>query len=271
MNPAQQIKYKRAALAYAHAHQLPVPRGYAASFPGVRTPARTLFWTIEHHAGYKPTGTLTTKLQHLLIPPVEPAGPVYGVDVSNHQPNVAWPAVHASGARYAYLKASEGTRFTDAYYSSHRAAANKAGVKIGAYHFARPSTSGTAQAKHFLAVAKPRRGDLLPVIDLEVSDGVGEAGIATWVREFAAAIHRAVGHSPILYTYPAFWRGNMGNTREFSTLPLWIANYGVSHPDIPGGWTSYAIWQFTSSGYLRGVPGRIDRNLAPHGLSALTL
>lgn len=272
LTPTQQVKYKKAARAYAVTHHLPIPRGFVASFPGVRSPARSLFWTIQHHAGLKTTGVLNEPLRNLLIPPPKPTGPVYGVDVSNHQPSVPWAAVRASGAQFAILKASEGTSFADPYYARHRAAANAAGIVIGAYHFARPSGSdGAAEARHFLAIAKPKAGDLIPALDLEVSDGVSASGIQTWIRGFNQVVWQATGHQPFLYTYPAFWRGNVANTHQFSDMPLWIANYGVSRPDVPGGWSSYAIWQFTSSGYLRGVPGRVDRNVAPRGIENLRL
>ena len=39
---------------------------------------------------------------------------------------------------------------------------------------------------------------------------------------------------------------NYGNTyfnrSEFARFPLWIANWGVSKPGIPGKWTSYVYW-----------------------------
>ena len=40
--------------------------------------------------------------------------------------------------------------------------------------------------------------------------------------------------------------------------PLWIANWGVSKPGIPGKWTSYVYWQYSDAGSVSGINGRVD-------------
>ena len=32
------------------------------------------------------------------------------------------------------------------------------------------------------------------------------------------------------------------NDEKFARFPLWIANWGVSKPGIPGKWKSYVYW-----------------------------
>ena len=42
------------------------------------------------------------------------------------------------------------------------------GLRFGGYHLPYPShSSAEQQAEHFLSVAKPKQGDLLPAIDVE--------------------------------------------------------------------------------------------------------
>src|ERR671933_485881 len=60
-------------------------------------------------------------------------------------------------------------------------------------------------------------------------------------------VRHAIGARPILYTYPSFWDA-LGGTSSFRLHPLWIANYEVSEPHLPGAWRRYAIWQYTASG-----------------------
>lgn len=69
-----------------------------------------------------------------------------------------------------------------------------------------------------------------------------------------------------IYTGAFWWPSKMGNTTEFSDLPLWIANYGTNDPDNPrspitevnfGGWTKVAAHQYSST---IGLCGRSVRD-----------
>lgn len=102
-----------------------------------------------------------------------------GVDVAHWNRVTSWTTVAAAGYGYVVVKATEGTT-RDAAYARYRAGASAAGLRVGAYHFARPGgrrrsarlTDARAEADHFAAVAKPRAGDLLPVLDLEKTGGL---------------------------------------------------------------------------------------------------
>ena len=44
---------------------------------------------------------------------------------------------------------------------------------------------------------------------------------------------------------------------------LWVANFGVDEPQVPAAnWAGYgwSVWQFTSTGRVRGVTGDVDKN-----------
>jgi lysozyme len=196
-----------------------------------------------------------------------------GIDVSNNNGAVDWAAVAGSGVAYAFLKASEGTSFVDVFYASNRTAARASGIKVGAYHFARPGQSGPEQqAEHFLSIAHPQAGDLFPTLDLEDHGGLPTARVQRWTAGFLRAVEREVGVKPIIYSGPYFWRSRVGNA-DFSTHPLWLAQYTTSkNADVPGAWPSYAIWQYTSDGTVPGVHGRCDLNRCEDGaLEALTI
>ncbi len=62
-----------------------------------------------------------------------------GIDVSNWQGRIDWLSVSGEGIDFAFMKATEGTTFTDVTYPLNREGAGSIGVPIGAYHFARPS------------------------------------------------------------------------------------------------------------------------------------
>src|SRR5690242_18498881 len=77
-----------------------------------------------------------------------------GVDVSNYQGPINWSSVYGDGVRFAMAKATEGTTFTDAYFSGNMNNGKSAGVQMGAYHFAHPESDCVSpESNHFWAVA----------------------------------------------------------------------------------------------------------------------
>ncbi|GAA3218983.1 hypothetical protein GCM10020256_23450 [Streptomyces thermocoprophilus] len=61
-----------------------------------------------------------------------------GVDVSSHQGNVAWSTLWGSGVKWAYVKATEGTYYTNPYFAQQYNGSYNVGMIRGAYHFATP-------------------------------------------------------------------------------------------------------------------------------------
>lgn len=206
--------------------------------------------------------------------------PVRGVDVSSNQPWIDWERVRAGGFAFAIVKATEGVGFVDPKRAAFAAGARAAGLACGFYHYARPDTHSTgspraairdaeAEADAFLAVLAPAPGDLLPALDLEEA-GLAPRRLVAWARAWLARVEERIGAKPLLYTYPAFWT-RMGGSRAFGAYPLWIAHWGVAAPALPPGWSSYAIWQHSSSGSVPGIPGRADLNRLADGLALADL
>ena len=82
-----------------------------------------------------------------------------------------------------------------------------------------------------------------------------------WVRDWVDEVEKQTGRTPIMYTYYSFWINNMGNTTEFSDMPLWLAYYEDSLPStIPGGWNHVTFWQHSGSGSVDGVNTEVDLN-----------
>ena len=89
-----------------------------------------------------------------LASPVELEGRAnpQGIDVSGYQPSINWSTVKGNGVTFAFIKATEGTGYTNPSFSSQYTGATNAGIIRGGYHFARPDvSSGATQANYFLA------------------------------------------------------------------------------------------------------------------------
>lgn len=196
-----------------------------------------------------------------------------GIDVSSHQHpdniRINYAKVAASGTRFVLVKATEGLTYFNKHYIEDRTRATSVGLITGSYHYAKPSWqlgSAAEQAKYFAALTLSSRlpGDLPPVLDLEESGGLPPIALQLWVNEFVTVMEKLAGRKPIIYTYPSFWRDDMGNTHRFSDYPLWIADYnGKSNPTkpLPGGWRDWTFWQYSCYGRIRGIPVNVDKNV----------
>ena len=191
-----------------------------------------------------------------------------GVDVSHWQGVIDWAKVKVAGKRFAYLKATESTDFIDNTYATNRAQAKAQGIKVGAYHFARPSTTSgdaVAEANWFVKNAAPISGELIPVLDLETTGGLTTAQLQAWTKAFMDRVYTLTGVRGAIYVSPSFWSNNMGNTSSIAVAGykvLWIAHWTTGPaPTIPGNnWNgnSWTFWQYTSSGTVSGIGGRVD-------------
>ncbi len=192
---------------------------------------------------------------------------VLGIDVSRyqHNPSIDWGAVDRDGVGFAFIKATEGVGYTNAYYSADAKASAAAGIYRGAYHFARPDTrtgDAAAEARYFAGVVGSQRvaGTLPPVLDLEASGGLSVSALTAWTTTWLTTVEQLTGRTPIIYVSPSFWEHYLGNSRAFARYPLWIAHYGVSAPRVPGGWPTWTFWQGTSTGRVSGIVGNVDLN-----------
>jgi GH25 family lysozyme M1 (1,4-beta-N-acetylmuramidase) len=193
-----------------------------------------------------------------------------GIDVSHWQGTINWNLVAASGKRFVFMKASEGTSLVDETYAGNRAQAKALGLHVGAYHFARPGRNAgdaVAEADYFLAMSQLVAGDLLPVLDLEVTGGLTPVELQEWVKAYLGRVYERTGARGVIYTSPTFWRNNMADTNWFAIngyRTLWVAHWiSGPAPTVPGGnWggIGWTFWQYTSSGSVPGITGRVDLN-----------
>ncbi|WP_314130377.1 lysozyme [Rothia mucilaginosa] len=203
-----------------------------------------------------------------------PSGGTLGMDVSSHQQNVDWVSAYAAGSRFAYVKATEGTYYTNPYFAQQYNGSAQVGMVRGAYHFANPSTSsGADQARYFVqnGGAWTADGQTLPgLLDIEFNPyleygntcfNMTPAQLTAWTRDFVDTYRSLTGRAPMVYTATSWWSHCVGSP-QFGTLPLHLASYSTVVGAIPAGWSGYDIWQFTDSGPFVGdsnfFPGTVN-------------
>ena len=201
------------------------------------------------------------------VPVPVPVPAPFGPDVSRWQhPNGAkidWAQVRAGGSSFAITKATEGSTYTNPYFATDAADARTNGLVVGAYHYARPAlplSTASDQAAYFAAVLGDVRtpATLPPILDLETTGGLTPGQLVTWAQIFTETLRTATGRVPVVYTYPSFWRVQMGDSRAFLRSPLWLATYRPTPPVPVGGWPAWSLWQYTASATVPGIVGATD-------------
>jgi GH25 family lysozyme M1 (1,4-beta-N-acetylmuramidase) len=194
---------------------------------------------------------------------------VSGPDVSHYQHpggvGIGWTVVRASGHSFVLHKATDGTSWTDATFGPDWRGATSAGLVVGGYHYARPSAAAgnaAAQARHFVAVlgSTRHRGQLPPLLDLESSGGLPPARLIAWTRTFLGTVHALTGRTPVIYSYPYFWKTAMAGTKAFGGYPLWGACYCTAPTNFAGAWRHWTFWQYSDHSSVRGIVGKTDMN-----------
>ena len=185
---------------------------------------------------------------------------VQGIDVSNHQGEVNWPAVASGGIAFAYLKATEGGDFKDQRFAENWRKAAAAGVLRGAYHFFTFRTPGKTQAENFIAAVPKDSSALPPAVDLEFwGNGKYHPGVAEFRGELDDLLRRLrnrYGKEPVIYTSAEFYNPYL---KGYPLKRLWIRDT-LAAPRLPGA-CPWLFWQFTDKGRVRGIRGDVDLNV----------
>lgn len=219
----------------------------------------------------------------LIAAPAAPAA-VRGIDVSRFQEYIDWEQVGETKIRFAYVQASRGSGNdclveptecgADGYYDTNVEAARAEGIAVGAYHraFASGKTRRAAtkdarrEVKAFVrSVDEIPRGDLVPVLDVETPfTDLSDRRLRLWISTWLERVERRLGARPMIYTNASSWAAT-ADTQRFAKdgHRLWVANFDVDEPIVPAAnWAGYgwSVWQFTSTGRVRGIEGDVDKN-----------
>jgi lysozyme len=217
---------------------------------------------------------LATMIVSSLPPAVLPAAPavapvaavsmlIDGPDVSSFQhprgAGINWAKVAREGHEFAIVKATEGTSYVNAWFSRDYTGIRKAGMVRGSYHYAHPrmpiARSALAQARFYVShigtAASTRT--LPPALDLEETGGLSPAQVTAWAQEFLLDVRALTGRTPIIYTYPWFWKYAVADPGAFTRYPLWMAAYHGRTPDAGA-----TLWQYTAGATVNGIKGRVD-------------
>lgn len=177
-----------------------------------------------------------------------------GVDISSYQGETDW-VVLSKQMDFVFVKATEGSSYTDEMFARNFAGARAAGLYTGAYHFFSFDSPGSTQAENFISVLDETgltEGMLPPVIDVELygeytkSPKAAEE-VAAELEDMITALEKRYGKKPMIYcTDRAYRLYNEG----FGDCPLWRRN--VYFKPLRDDWT---FWQYSDTEQLDGYEG----------------
>ncbi len=213
------------------------------------------------------------------------------IDISHNVTVSDFQQVRQAGILAVFHKATEGGDWFDPSYASRQAAAERAGLLWGGYHFGTRQYPGARQAHAFLSAIKPGSRTLL-ALDYELNDpNPRNTMTLAQAEEFVRVVQQQTGRLPLLYTHAAYADGERarGGVRPQPILPgsllarcdLWLADHR-EEPRLPMAWEgrTWKLWQYAADETAdkaaygtvpRAVPGvtHCDRNLFAGDTSAL--
>ena len=200
-----------------------------------------------------------------------------GIDISSWQAGINVKKVKAD---FVIVKATGGTEYTNPYFREWADAARASGKLLGLYHYAREASSpGTAgeEARHFVKEIKPYIGKAVLVLDFEGS-ALDMKNCVSWAKKFMKMVYKKTQVKPLIYLSQ-----NATHIRNWSsvarTFKLWVAqylyrNFNTGYLKNPKGgndlayWSSAKMYQYSSTGKVKGYDGDLDLNIFYGGKAA---
>lgn len=196
-----------------------------------------------------------------------------GIDVSKWNGEIDWEIVKAEGVDFAIIRcgyrgSSSGWLIEDPFFYKNLTGAKKAGVKVGLYFFTQATSPVEAveEASMVVSLLGDTEIDYPVFIDIEGAGGNGradnlDAAARTAIANAFCRTIRNAGLDAGVYS-SRYWYYNNLNADELDTLRIWLAEYR----DTPLYTGRYDMWQYTSSGSVAGIEGRVDLNVSYLGI-----
>lgn len=185
-----------------------------------------------------------------------------GIDVSSYQGVVDWAKVRDE-IDFAIIRCGFGGDFAsqdDTRWEDNVSACEKYKIPYGVYLYSYATTVDKAgsEAEHVLRLLSGHYPELPVFLDLEESriSSLGNAKILEISKVFCEKITKA-GYMYGTYANK-YWFVNHLTDKWYDLFPKWIAQYN-SYVTYTG---KYDIWQYTDSGTVNGIKGKVDMNIA---------
>lgn len=197
---------------------------------------------------------------------------IKGIDVSTFQGDIDWEEVKRSGVEFAIIRCGYGDdliRYDDAKWKRNADECTRLGIPFGAYlySYAASIEEARSEAEHTLRLVEGY--DLSYPVFLDLEDDVVGACTNELIGEIAEVFCSSLqskGYMVGIYANTNWWETRL-DSEVFNdpTWHKWVADWrGYCGYD-----GEYSFWQFTSSGSVNGIDGRVDMNYGYRSFNTL--
>ena len=204
-----------------------------------------------------------------------------GIDVSKWQGVIDWEKAKADGVEFAILRAGYGQTGVDEYFERNAQECTRLGIPFGVYWFSYAYNTTLAEREAERCIKMIEKYEIAyPVAwDYEYDSynhtvknygfAPGKTLISDMARAFLEKI-KAAGYYPALYANPDYLTNHF-DADVAQRYDIWLAQWPAvanpnNKPTRAGG-----LWQYTSSGSVAGINGRVDMNYAYYDYPAIIL
>lgn len=185
---------------------------------------------------------------------------IKGIDVSYWQgKNIDWNKVKADGVKFAILRCGYSLSGVDSTFERNVKECERVGIPWGAYYFSYAESVKEAEKElaNCLKIIKGKKPSYPIYYDLEDEATTGRQSKATILamsKIFVEGLEKA-----------GYWAGIYANLNWFNSRltdawydkkAKWVAQYN----DKCTYKKAYGMWQYTSSGKVNGISGKVDMN-----------
>lgn len=191
-----------------------------------------------------------------------------GIDVSKWQGTIDWASAKGD-IDFAILRAGYGQNNIDETFVRNASECTRLGIPFGVYWFSYAYNVDRAkrEAQYCIEAVRPYKLDYPIAFDFEY-DSVNYAqkqGV-TITKQLASDITRvfceeirAAGYTPIVYANPDYL-SRYFDADIASRYDIWLAQW-PTRPNLNNPPRDVPIWQYSNSGSVSGINGRVDMNV----------
>lgn len=185
------------------------------------------------------------------------------IDISQHNGYIDFNKVKNAGVEGVIIRVgwigNKNNHTIDKYFEDYYKRANEVGLKIGFYVYSycisqNALISGT---NWFIDKIKYKKCDLACFLDLEDStiSALSKQELTLQAVQFCEMVETQ-GKKAGVYA-SEYWFRNKIETNKLLTFKIWLAKWVNNTPQEN---FRYDLWQYTSSGKIGGINGRVDIN-----------
>lgn len=194
------------------------------------------------------------------------------IDISYWQQNVDWNKVANDNVKGVILRASYTAQSSfslskDSTFVSKLNGAYNHKIAVGAYHYSQAISINEAkkEAEYICNVLTPYKDKItMPIVcDWEFggrlsskkAKSLGKTKCTEIVSAFCDVV-KSYGYTPMVYANYSTFSNYLDRAKLQNKYLIWLAQYASKAS------MDYDMWQYTSSGTVKGIAGKIDMNKA---------